>query len=160
MLVGLLAIVSGLTLENIPSSRTPPRSTIASASVYDPLENRIISIGGLDSVTSDQSPNIYSFSLDSMEFEKIFKLSDYEPKAYSGHRMYLRNDRKIIVFGFSSGIASFNLVDLAWTQERLTGDYILDLSNPAFTSFIYNNIQYVALYGGVSETGIKNDLYL
>ena len=74
--------------------------------------------------------------------------------------MFLRDDRKILLFGFSSGVSSFNLVDYAWDREKITGDYILDFGSAAFTSFYFADIQYVALFGGLSETGLKNDLYL
>ena len=79
--------------------------------------NRIITIGGTDVISNEQKPIIYSFSLKSSEFEKIYKLSDYEPDGYSGHSMFLRDDRKILVFGYTSGITSFNLINNAWKEE-------------------------------------------
>ena len=122
--------------------------------------NRIITIGGTDVISNEQKPIIYSFSLKSSEFEKIYKLSDYEPDGYSGHSMFLRDDRKILVFGYTSGITSFNLINNAWKEEDMSGDYLSNLSGFAFSTFSFNSTQFVAIFGGSTETGLNSDLYL
>ena len=98
--------------------------------------------------------------MNSYEFNKVFHLSEYEPKSYSSHCMFLRDDRKILIFGFKAGVASFSLQNQAWSEEKLTGDLLYDVGAPGFTDFFFNNTQYVAIFGGISELGIQNDLFL
>ena len=160
VLIYFIGSVAGLSTEKIPFCGTPPRSKLFSSSIYDPILNRIITIGGTDVISNEQKPFIHAFSLDTFEFEKIYKLSDYEPQAYTGHSMFLRDDRKILVFGYTSGITSFNLINNAWKEEDMSGDYLSNLSGFAFSSFIFNNIQFVAIFGGSTETGLNTDLYL
>lgn len=159
-LIHFLQLSHSLIIEKIPNHKTPPSSTYYSSSVYDPINNQIISIGGVDSYANTQVPKIWSYNLDSNEFRKIEKLSDYEPAEYAYHATYLRNDRKILVFGYSSGISSFNLINSAWSYEITLGDQIPDLSIFAHTTFKYNETEFVAIFGGFSELGAQDVLYL
>ena len=159
-LIPFLQLSLSLILEKIPKHKTPPSSTYYSSSVYDPQNNQIISIGGVDSYANTQSPKVWAYNLDSNEFRKIEKLSDYEPAEYAYHGTYLRNDRKVLVFGFTSGISSFNLINNAWSYETTLGDQIPDLSLFGHTSFRYNNTDFIAIYGGSSDSGTQDVLYL
>src|SRR5574343_1804132 len=113
----LLSVCNSFIIENIPKHKTPPSSTYYSSSIYDPLLNQIITIGGVETYTNNRKPRIHTFSLNTYEFGKIEKLSDYEPTAYAYQASYLRSDRKIIQLGYSSGFTSFNLVNRAWSIE-------------------------------------------
>ena len=155
-----LSICTSIIIDNIPFHKTPPSSTYVSSSVYDQLHNEIITIGGVDILTNTQKPNVFAYSLTKNQFYKIEKLSDYEPTSYAYHRSYLRHDRKILNFGYNSGVVSFSLVNRAWSIEVIVGDELLDLASFGFTDFILNNTVYVALFGGVSEMGVQNSLYL
>lgn len=159
-LVAVLSLSLSIVVEKIPKHNTPPTSTYYSSSVYDDLNHQIISIGGVDSYTNTQSPNIWAYSLEFNEFSRIEKLSDYEPTEYAYHASYLRSDRKIIMLGYKSGITSFNLANRAWSHEVTIGDQIPDLELFAYTSFKFNDIDFLAIFGGSSELGLQDTLYL
>ena len=154
------SIVYSITIENIPFYKTPPPSVYLSSSVYDEKLNQIITIGGTNAITDSQKPDINIFDLNSKTFKKLYMLSDYEPKSFSSQVMFLRNDRKILLFGFNSGIYSFSLENFAWSIETTTGDLLADFSSFGYTDFFMNGIQYIALFGGTSEYGASNNLFL
>ena len=81
VLLVLPILIHGLSVEKIPTTKSPPKSTIMSSAVYDPLFNRIITIGGSDAMTGDQSPNIYSFDLEKKSMRRFisFKIMNLKP---------------------------------------------------------------------------------
>ena len=155
-----ISIAYSIAVENIPFYKTPPPRSYLCSSVYDEKFNQIITIGGINPLDDFQKPNIEIFDLNLRIFKKIYKLSDYEPESFSSHVMFLRNDRKILFFGFNSGIYSFSLENYAWSIENTIGDLLSDFASFAFTEFFMNGKQYIALFGGISEYGLSNTLFL
>jgi hypothetical protein len=160
LLTSILSIVVSVHLEKIPKSKTPPRSLLSPAAVFDPSQNRIITIGGFDALTYDKKPRISSYSLTKGEFQPIYKLSSYEPQAYEFHQMFLRDDEKILLFGTNSEVNSFDLKNWAWSREEIKGDKVEDLRAFGFTDILFNNTKFVAIFGGISTFGPKNELFL
>ena len=81
--------------------------------------------------------------------------------------MYLRSDRTIIVLfglkanGITSDIYSFDLVTYIWKIEYLIGDKILGRNDFGATSFINaHNKGFIAIFGGITQNGPSNDLFL
>jgi hypothetical protein len=74
--------------------------------------------------------------------------------------MFLRADRKILIFGYSPEVNSFNLKTNSWKLETLTGDDLGDISAFGFTQFFFNGSQYLAFFGGFVDSVYSNELHL
>lgn len=150
----------GFTYETIPKTEFPPSSSTISAAEYDATSNSIITIGGDYYESELRAPKITSFSLDTLTFSNIKSFSDIEPKSLTGHKLYLTPDRKIYKFGYSAEFYSFNFKNLAWKLEELKGEQLDERGGFGYTRFVFNSTNFVAIFGGLLDSGESNDLFL
>ena len=162
----LVKIAVSLELSHIPISQAPPPSNYLSSAVYDPVNDRILTYGGMDASSSTLISSMNSFSLATNSWESPIAITSPITTALSSHKLYLRSDQKILIFfgvnsqGISSDVFSFDLNTYRWNSEILTGDPLSGRFNFGFTSFVYLNCRYVAIFGGLSVEGMNNDLFL
>ena len=159
-LILMIHQIYGFSQETIPKTEAPPQRSTISAAVYDETTNSVITIGGDYYQSTIRTPLITSFSLTTNKFHKISSFSDIEPKGLSGHGLYLKSNRKIYEFGYSAEFYSFNLENLAWKLEELNGDQLDERGAFGFATFEFNSTNYVALFGGLLDSGYSNDLFL
>lgn len=128
--------------------------------------NRIITFGGFEYNSNTKISSVFTFDLNFLEWGEIKPQSTFIPDGHSSSYLYLRPDRKLLIFfgltssGISSEVYSFNLNSRIWKSEDLTGDSILGRDHPAFTFFTYQSINYVAFFGGQTSMGIEDNLYM
>lgn len=162
----LIQVVESLDVESIPPTGSPPSETSAAAAVYDSENKLIITFGGFDYQLNQYSSALKIFNLELKEWDEIQPQSQFRPHGLENAKMLLRNDRKLIVFfgtsssGISCGIYSFDLIKHEWNLEKLTGDIILGREYFSFTTFVHENINYAAVYGGLTNGDFDNNLYL
>ena len=155
-----------LELTHIPISQAPPPSNYLSSAVYDPVKDRILTYGGADASSSTLISSMNSFSLATNSWESPIPIRSPITTALSSHKLYLRSDQKILIFfgvnsqGISSDVFSFDLNTYRWNSEILTGDPLSGRINFGFTSFVYIDCSYIAIFGGLSVEGMNNDLFL
>jgi hypothetical protein len=133
---------------------------IDSSAVYDIQNDQIITIGGRESSSDFAHSQVRSFNLKTNEFHTIRSTSEMKPSSYEGHFLFLRQDRKIFVFGTCSDVFAFNLDTSSWTYEKISGSLVGNIINAGYSSFNFKGINYVGIFGGITEKGYNNDLYL
>ncbi|OMJ75088.1 hypothetical protein SteCoe_25866 [Stentor coeruleus] len=159
-------MASSMKITRIPQSGNPPDRLSGSSAVYDPIMNQIITFGGFEYRSSTMISSIFTFDLSFLTWGEIKAQSSFVPDGHSSSCLYLRPDRKLLVFfgltssGISSEVYSFNLDAGIWKSEDLTGDLIRGRDHPSFTSFTYQSVNYVAFFGGQTSKAIENILYI
>jgi hypothetical protein len=104
--------------------------------------------------------SIISFNLTSQKFSTILPTSIIDYGRRSGHKNFIRKDRKIISIGTMSGCASFNLLNYEWKLEEVSGDPFPYLIGFGSEQYEKDGKQFIAIFGGFTLREIKNDLYL
>lgn len=166
MLYCWFGIAIGFELAKIPSTGSPPSRLSGAAAIYDFPENRIITFGGFDYQLNQYSSELKTFSLDSLEWGFLTVHSNIVPLGLEFSQMYLREDRKLFIFfgtssiGTSNDVYSFDLITYSWKLEELNGYRILGPTRFGFSSFNYNNTNYVGIFGGLTANGLDHNLYL
>lgn len=149
-----------------PTSGPPPNALSLSSAIYDEYTTSIITIGGYSVVEEKETSNIYSFNISTKKWTQIFPESNFSPGSMKSHYTYLTKSRVILnFFGISSNtvlsdVRAFDLNSLRWTIKELSGDIISGRRYEVLTSFTYNDIEYIAVYGGFCEGGYDPSLYL
>jgi hypothetical protein len=162
----LVPIVVAIDYLKIPTTGSSPSRTTASAAVYDPIDNIIITFGGFNYQLNAMSSALKTFSLQTLTWGELTPHSNLIPPGLESTQLYLRSDRKLFVFfgsstaGTSNEIYCFNLKNFIWTIQELTGETIYGRDHFGFTSFEYNGDNYVAIFGGLTHKGLDNTLYL
>ena len=157
--VALIMITLAYKLSFIPDSFLSPAKCIKSSAVYDQENDEIITIGG-DYGSSDHVPQIYIYNLKSKKFKKINPQSHTKPTQLSGHYIYLNNNQKIFTFGPTSEIFSFCLKSYTWKLESLNKGIFVSRKDFASINFIFEGVNYIGIYGGLSDQGYLLDLIL
>ena len=158
--------VKSLKISEIPSSGAPPPHKNNLSGVYDPEEFRIITFGGANLDSNILSSTLDSFNLLNNTWDKSIPTSYLTPPPLESSRLYLRSDRKLLLFfgettsGVNSEVYTFDLNTYSWRLETLTGDPLPGRSRFGFTSFTYLSIKYLALFGGLTHIGMSNDLFM
>ena len=161
----LILISFAYILETIPPAGSPPEIFYSSGIVYDPISDSLILFGGNNEITSSFTNTLIRFSLSTLKWSIINPETSYTPIPISDPILYLRSDRILFcLFGMASNaylsdINVFNLTSNSWSllnyEKKISGR-----SESAYDSFIWNNTEYLAIYGGYTSSGAKTDLYL
>ncbi|OMJ82365.1 hypothetical protein SteCoe_16966 [Stentor coeruleus] len=166
MLICFLKISLAYEISKIPSYGSPPSRLTGATAVYDEVENRIITFGGFDYQLNQASSEIKTFDLTSLEWGILTSHSNIVPPGLDFACMYLRDDRKLFVFfgmssiGNNNEVYSYNINTYTFKIEKIKGFNMLGRTLYAFTSFSYNNTNYVGIFGGIMITGLDYNLYL
>lgn len=162
MLIVIFTIiqVSAYTLKKIPKTHAPPPAMISSSAVYDEQTNSLFSIGGDQVQNNKEISTIFTFNLKTQLWKVISSESDYIPQSISLHKSYLRSDRKILSFGYFTEVLIFDIETEEWTKAVTHGQKMKTLSSIGYTSLMYNETEYVAIFGGIGENGYSGDLFL
>jgi hypothetical protein len=92
--------------------------------------------------------------------------SRFTPPGLGMSSLYLRTDKTLLVLygekdnAISSDIFSFNFNTSSWKLENLSGNSIKGRKLFASCSFTYLNTSYIAIFGGTTQNGVENNLYL
>jgi hypothetical protein len=156
----LLFTVESLQISTIPSTGSPPEKSAGSSAAYDIETNTIITIGGERMSDSRSTSDVNMFNLTTRKWYSPKIISNFIPGGLRRHRIYLRKDRKIIVFGLFKELLIFDLEDFSWSTQILSGDQIGAISSFAISSFILDHIEYVAIFGGSTKYSYSNSLFL
>lgn len=153
-------LVLSFDLSLIPPTGSPPVAMLSSSAIHDPLTNTLYSLGGDQSQNNKIIATVNSFDLTKKQWQQVRIESNYIPNALANHASYLRSDRKILNFGYWTEIVEFNLDTRGWSFSQLSGDQIGGLGTFAFTSFSFNQSEFVAIFGGMRADGYSGDLFM
>ena len=137
-----------------------------SSAIYDEIENRIITFGGYKIPDFIYVSDLYSYELENSTWTEITPESYFVPPGIALTKLFLRSDRILLSFygntyeNLISEIYSYDLSTNVWTTVTLSGDYISARTEYAFTSFTYLNNEYIAIYGGLTKSGVSDELFL
>lgn len=145
---------------SFPEGGSPPLPTIASAAVYDSINNCIITIGGQQLGTNVLTSQVNIYNLTSNTWKSPQINSEYSPTSLVNHRMYLRADRKCIILGKHSEVFLFDIDNYFWSKDELKGSQLNGVETFGFDSFTYRDHNYVAIYGGIIADTYVDGLYL
>jgi hypothetical protein len=162
-LLFLVSIGICLHIEQLPKSRSPPERLIHSTSAA--VKSTVYHYGGEKSDNSFSS-SLFSYDLLNFYWQEIIPQSSLLPPALSRSKSFIDSKNQFkVLFGLNENgilevLYSFNLELLHWTQESLTGDLIYPSIDSADCLFTFRSSRYLALYGGVSSSGILDTFYL
>ena len=165
-ILGFILLVESIHIETVPSQGSPPDYILLSSSIYDNYTSSIFIIGGKNSVTYKETSEIYTYNLSSNKWGTVVPESNYIPSGLQYHYLFLNSNRVILsFFGIENGrylseVPTFDLTTLTWNKAQLTGDHITGRAFYGACNFIYNNTEYVAIYGGWDRDGFQGSLYL
>ncbi|OMJ73275.1 hypothetical protein SteCoe_28088 [Stentor coeruleus] len=162
----LLCLSYSFNIETIPPQGSPPIKIQSTSSVYDSYTSSIITIGGYSLESLSETINIYTFNLLTFKWGEIIPESDYVPLGVQEHYLYLTSSRKILLFfgssqsKFKADVLSFDLKTYIWEKNKMTGDPISGRVFFSYCNFVYNGINYLAIYGGFDRDIYDNELYI
>ena len=160
------SICLSLKIESIPPQGSPPMNLFLTSSVYDPSTSSIYIIGGYSQEKQHDISDIYSYNLLTNKWSHIIPESDFVPYGLDQHYAYLGQNRVIyIFFGISqdrciSDVFTYDLQSNTWDKTKIAGDYITGRTGYSITSFTWNSIDYIAVYGGFDNFNYDSNLYL
>ena len=156
-----------MIIQSIPFTGIPPTQRYAASAVYDELEHRIIIFGGYDKFQQIYSSDLYAFDIYNYTWSEILPGSSIIPEGLYSPYTYLRSDRTLLVFyglkysGISSDVYSFDLITYSWKLESLTGDKIIGRNDFGATTFQNSqNETFIGIFGGITQIGASNELFL
>lgn len=160
----LLQFVStmGLVIKTIPQTNSPPNPMLGSSAVYDETTKNIYIVGGFVVENDSKNSDIYSFNLESKQWNRVSIGSEFTPSYLNFHHTYLKKSNgndEIIVLSFNHEVFRFNLKTKGWSYDLLHGDLSESLSLPSYTSMNYNSTDYIVKFGGLGSE-LTNNLYL
>ena len=150
----------------LPSSGVCPSRMTRSSSVFLPKTNQILTFGGRIAQSGEFSSSLYTFSLDSNKWNEIAPKSEIRPPKMYNSKLFIHSSRfLILLFGcsktfISSTIYKFDLDSHIWSTTLLSGDTLPALEDSSSCLFVHNQIEYFAIFGGLSLEGVQNSLYL
>ena len=160
ILVSLFSIASSISFKSIPATKTPPPQMLGPISVLDNLTNTIYVIGGNQVIEDKVISDVNTFNLENKVWQRLRIDSDYIPAGLANFGGYLRQDRKILTFGYFTEVFIFNLENNAWSSTELQGHQIGNVMTFGYTSFTHNNTEYFGLFGGMKGSSYTDDLVM
>jgi hypothetical protein len=163
----LFSILSpGLQISSIPAQGSPPMGLELNTAVFDSLTSSIIIVGGYSTLTTSDTSALYTFSLSSQQWGEIVPESEFVPSGMQKHFSYLTSQRVILNFlgtsnsRYVSDVLAFDLNTSRWSTVVLSGDLITGRSYFLACGFEQNGTEFIAVYGGFTQSGYDNSLYL
>jgi hypothetical protein len=159
-------IVTSMKVASIPSNGSPPMNIIYSCSVFDPQTSSIFIIGGQNQYTSQDTSDVYSYNLLTNTWSQVVRNTEFSAYGLKLHYCYLTKQRVVyVLFGSSNQLCftevlTFDLNSLIWSIATLTGDFMEGRTNFLASSFIWNNTETIAIYGGYTNSGYDDNIYL
>jgi hypothetical protein len=158
--------VSSMKATLIPPSGSPPMNILYSCSVFDPQTSSIFIIGGQNQYTGQDTADVYSYNLQTNTWAQIVRTSEFAPNGIEMHYCYLSKQRVVYVFFGSSNqlcfneVFTFDLSSYGWNTVKLTGNAIEGRTSFLTSSFLWNNEETIAIYGGYTNSGFDDNIYL
>ena len=150
----------------LPSSGVCPSRMTRSSSIFLPKKNQILTFGGRIAESGEFSSSLYIFSLDSNKWDQLAPKSELIPPKMYNPKLFIYSSRFLIVlFGrsktfISSTIFKFDLDSHVWSTTLLSGETLPPLEDSSTCLFEHNQVEYFAIFGGLSLQGVQNGLYL
>lgn len=160
----LLQLTFSLKFEKIPKTSNPPDKFYIPGLVLDPILSRIIFFGMKNGQRNIYENTLYTFDLINLTWDKIAPESGFIPNPLGSPFLYLRSDRILLsIFGYNdhdyiSDVYAYNLTSNTWSTTTLF--QIPGRSYFAGTSFVHNDRELIAFFGGYTKAGVSNELYL
>lgn len=160
----LVAICSCFKYEMIPNTGNPPDKFYIPGAVLDSQLDRIIYFGMKNVVKDSYDNTLYTFDLISLTWDTIIPESEFIPKPLGNSFLYLRSDRILLSIlgcddeGYIGDVYAFNLTSNTWSTLNVS--HIPGRCFYAGTSFVHDDQELIAFYGGHTRNGVSNELYL
>lgn len=164
-----LAVWAEMLYNYIPSQRNPPYPKGYNSLFYIPSRKLLLSLGGFTG--RDFSSDLWTFDLEYIIWNEVIPESDILPcisyidaRSEYGGFISLLNE-KIYIFGGKSAQGLRNDF-IEYKHENSEWKIISTKNTPvgrrafAYTYYIEDGIEYFAIFGGESSTGILNDLIM
>lgn len=165
MFIFLVVSVLGIIIETFPKQGSPPSRSTNPMVAYDSSNKRLIILGGFVYETDSMSSTLQEYNLSISAWKQIFAQSAFVPPGLQAGKILVRNHELLVFYGSTtSGISSdvyiFNMKTLVWSNAMLSGDSIQ--GREKFASCVYEsqNITYLAIYGGLTSSGMDSSLYI
>lgn len=161
-----LPTMLSVQFSELPPSGTIPERMISTSSVLLSKSNKILTYGGIKASSSQISSTLYQYSILSNRFDEIIPNSELSPPNLFNSKLFIQSSRYLILlFGsnknfISSTIYKFDLDLLVWSTILLSGFTLPGLEDAASCLFFHNQIEYFAIFGGLSIEGLQSALYL
>jgi hypothetical protein len=133
---------------------------INSAAIFHKKSNKIYTIGGFEIESNIRTVDINSFDLTRRIWEKVETSSSYKPSAFLSHFAYISSNDQILIFSNYFEVFKFDLQGQGWSVEYLKGDLIKPKKGFAFTTFNFKGKEYAAIFGGIQDNTLSDNLHL
>jgi Kelch motif len=155
-----------ITVESIPSQGSPVSKLYYHSTVYEDESSTIYILGGTDSARDMETNGIYTYNISTNKWAQISPESDFIPSGFQHHVSYINNNQEILTFfrtsssQYLSDVLVFDIKTYFWSTKVLMGDVIKGRKLYSSCRLLYNNVDYMALYGGFTRDGYDSNLYL
>lgn len=157
---------NSVLLEKMNSLGSIPPRFASSSATYKEDTDQIILFGGISGESSTFLSSLYYFDLKNSFWGEYVPQTSIRPPGLYTPKVFMGKDNKLIVVHgktssyISSDIFSFDFTMMSWEKEKLLGDYLPQTFESAVLEFTHNSIRYYAIYGGLTNEGTDEDLYL
>lgn len=165
----LLAVWAQILNHFQPGERSPPDPRAYSCLFYIPSRGLLLTFGGF--TETEFISDVWTYDLQYVKWTEVFPDSDILPcisytvaRSEYGAFISLLNE-KIYIFGGKSAEGLRNDF-IEYNHESLEWRIISTKNTPkarrafAYTYYIEDGIEYFAIFGGESSTGVLNDLIM
>ncbi|OMJ94935.1 hypothetical protein SteCoe_1795 [Stentor coeruleus] len=165
MLVFLLYLVQSLEVKTIPSFLTPPTTRRLASGVHCDKINHAFLFGGGSQFGEPYSDQMWKFGIENNDWEQVSLTTPLIPEGRVAPAMATVYDMIYMYGGAcdhgpSADFWSFNVTENIWIENDVKGDKPGPVAYSAYANYNWNNIDYMAMFGGYNETSATNNFYI
>jgi hypothetical protein len=165
MLIFLLYLVESLNITTIPSFLTPPTPRRLLSGVHCDKINHAFLFGGGSQSGKPYNDEIWRFGISDHMWEQTSLTTPAMPEGRVASAMGTIDDMIYMYGGAcdhgpSSDFWSFDISKNIWVETDILGDNPGAIAYSAYANYNWDGIDYMAMFGGYSDTSATNNFYM
>ncbi|OMJ94934.1 hypothetical protein SteCoe_1794 [Stentor coeruleus] len=165
LVIFFLDLVQSLNVTAIPKFLTPPTPRRSASGIHCDEINHAFLFGGGSQFGEPYSDQMWKFGIDNKDWEQVSLTTPVMPEGRVASAMATVDDMIYMYGGAcdhgpSADFWSFNVTENVWFENDIKGDKPGPVAYSAYANYEWNNIDYMAMFGGYSETSATNNFYI
>ncbi|OMJ70412.1 hypothetical protein SteCoe_31617 [Stentor coeruleus] len=165
MLIFLLYLVQSLTITTVPSFLTPPTPRRLVSGIHCDKINHAFLFGGGSQSGNPYNDEMWKFGISNYTWEQTSLTTPAMPEGRIASAMATIDDMIYMYGGAcdhgpSADFWSFNTSENVWIELKAEGDNPGPIAYSAFANYEWNHVDYMAMFGGYSDTGPTNNFFI